>query len=120
MSNSLSYLTGLYGTTANATGSGSLLATFYGQRGQATNSSGLNPTTALALAERNMTHDVKTTAAQPMVKRDLDAFAAGVTRAKSVQQLLANPAVMKVLLTANGLGDQTATLSAPNRPLPKR
>jgi hypothetical protein len=31
-----------------------------------------------------------------------------VSKAKSVQQLLADPAVMKVLLTANGLGDQIA------------
>ncbi len=46
------------------------------------------------------------TAAQPAVKRAVDAFTAGVSSAKTVQQLLANPAVMQVLLTANGLADQ--------------
>ena len=38
--------------------------------------------------------------------RDVAAFRAGVDNAKDRRTLLANPAVMKVLLTANGLGDQ--------------
>ncbi len=40
------------------------------------------------------------------MKRAVDAFTAGVGKAKTVQQLLANPTVMQVLLTANGLADQ--------------
>jgi hypothetical protein len=102
---SLSYLTSLYNLN-NGSGSASLLATLYGFSSQGVNSFGQNPTQALAAAEKNQTQDIKMTAAQPEVKRATDAFTAAVTSAKSVQQLLANPAVMQVLLTANGLGDQ--------------
>jgi hypothetical protein len=108
MGTTLNYLTSLYGTAAADTGSWSLLATRYGYAGQSANSLGQNPVTALTSAEQKQTQSVKATAAQPEVKRAVDAFTAGVSKAKSVQQVLANPAVMKVLLTANGLGDQTA------------
>jgi hypothetical protein len=104
MGTSLSYLTSLY-AASTGTASDSLLSTIYGFA-NGTNSQGQNPVTALSAAEQGQTQDIKMTAAQPAVKRALDAFTAGVSGAKSVQQLLANPAVMQVLLTANGLGDQ--------------
>jgi Protein of unknown function (DUF1217) len=107
MGTSISYLTGLYGLNSG-TGSSSLLATLYGFAGQSTNALGQDPVQALAAAEKNQTTEVKATAAQPAIKRAVDAFTAGVNSAKSVQQLLANPAVMQVLLTANGLGDQVS------------
>jgi hypothetical protein len=62
--------------------------------------------TALLSAEQKQAQDIKLTAALPDVQRAVNAFTAGVGKAKTVQQLLANPAVMKVLLTANGLADQ--------------
>jgi hypothetical protein len=68
--------------------------------------SATNPITALGSAEVNGTKDIATTAKQPEVARDIAAFTKAVTGAKSVTQLLANPTVMKVLLTANGLGSQ--------------
>ena len=105
MSVSTSYLTTLFGT-GNGTATSDLLAAAYGFAGQTTNSIGQNPVTALSQAEQNQAKDITMTAAEPQVKRAVDAFTAGVTGAKSVQQLLANPDVMKVLLTANGLGDQ--------------
>ena len=106
MGTTLSYLTSLYSLNASTTGSGSMLATLYGYGGQSLNSPGQNPVTALLSAEQRQTQDIKVTAAQPAVKRDVDAFTAGVGSARTVQQLLANHAVMKVLLTANGLADQ--------------
>ena len=106
MGTTLSYLTSLYGTAASSTNSGNLLATLYGIGGQSVNSLGQNPVTALESAEQSQTQDIKMTAAQPAVARAISAFTAGVSSAKSVQQLLANPAVMQVLLTANGLADQ--------------
>jgi hypothetical protein len=57
-------------------------------------------------AEKNETKQVAATAAQPQVARDITAFRKAVTNAKSVNDLLSNPAAMRVLLTANGLGDQ--------------
>ena len=66
-----------------------------------------NPVTALTGAEANQTKDIATTAAEPTVARDIAAFTAAVQGATSVTQLLNNPTVLKVLLTANGLGDQT-------------
>src|SRR3984957_12810520 len=104
MGTTLSYLTSLYGTSGG-TGSDSMLATLYGFAGQ-TASSGQNPVTALTSAEQGQTKDIKATAADPAVKRAVDAFTAGVSKAKTVQQLLTNPAVMQVLMTANGLADQ--------------
>lgn len=105
MGTSLSFLTGLY-TSDTTTGSGSLLATLYGFAGQAVNASGQTPAAALAAAEKNQSKSIKATATQPAVKLTIEAFTEGVNGAKSVQDLLSNPAVMRVLLTANGLADQ--------------
>ncbi len=108
MSSTLSYLTTLYGTASSSSGTGSLLATLYGQGGPSVNPFGGNPVTALTSAELKQTQAVKATAAQPEVNRAVSAFTAAVNSAKTVKDLLANPAVMKVLLTANGLGNQVA------------
>jgi hypothetical protein len=104
MNVSLASLNSLFGYD---TGSGaSLLQTLYGSAGKTANTSGQAPSAALAAAEKYRARDVKTTAAQPEVRRAVDAFKSGVAAAKTVDQLLRNPAVMKVLLTANGLADQ--------------
>jgi len=102
MSSSLSYLTSLY---SDAFGGGSsLLDTIYGI---GTSSAGsANPVQALQSAEQNQTQDVKVTALQPMVKSAIDEFTQAVNSAQSMTQLLANPAFMNVLLTANGMSDQ--------------
>ena len=65
-----------------------------------------NPITALNNAEQNQTQDIKATAAEPAVARAIASFTAAVKSATSPQQLLSNPTVMQVLLTANGLADQ--------------
>ena len=101
MGTTLSYLTSLYGTsTGTSTGADSMLATLYGLAGQTTNSFGQNPATALKSAEQNQTQDIRMTAQQPAVLRAVNAFKAGVSSAKTVKQLLANPAVMQS--TAHG------------------
>jgi hypothetical protein len=105
MGTTLSYLTSLY-SAGSGTGADSMLAALYGFAGQTGSSSGQNPVTALTSAEQGQTKDIKATAAEFAVKRAVDAFTAGASKAKTVQQLLANPAVMQVLLTANGLADQ--------------
>lgn len=105
MGTTLSYLTALYGVNTNNQGAGGTLATLYGYPAQPTGS-GQNPVTALLSAEQKQTQEIKRTAALPEVQRAVNAFTAGVTKAKTVQQLLANPAVMKVLMTSNGLADQ--------------
>ena len=102
MSGLQSYLPSLFN---NASGGGlTLLDTLYGI-GTAPGGSG-NPVQALQSAERNQTQDVKITAAKPMVTAAIGAYTAAVNSAKSVTQLLANPAFMNVLLTANGMADQ--------------
>lgn len=68
--------------------------------------SGGNPVLALAQAEKNQAKQVAAEAKKPEVQRDVAAFRKAVAGAKDVKSLLANPAVQKVLLTANGLGDQ--------------
>jgi hypothetical protein len=123
MSISATYLPSLFSGLTGA--SGSLLGTLYGIGGQAMNRSGQTPVEALESAEQNETQDVKAAAAEPTVQHAIAAFTAGVQRATSVTQLLNNPGVMQVLLTANGLADQipytalarkalTSSLSDPN------
>ncbi|HEX5328502.1 MAG TPA: DUF1217 domain-containing protein [Acetobacteraceae bacterium] len=109
MSGTISFLpgllSGLFPTSSN-TGAASLLSVLYGSGSQTTNALGQNPITALQQAEQNETQDVKATAAQPAVQRDVQAFVKAVQTATTPQQLLDNPSAMKVLLTANGLADQ--------------
>ena len=71
--------------------------------------SGGNPILALNQAEKNQTKDIAAEAKTPEVQRDVAAFRKAVAGAKDVKTLLANPAVQKVLLTANGLGDQVGS-----------
>ena len=90
--------------STDSSSSGSILQALYG--GGGTSSSPADSLSALTQAEQNQTKDIAQVAAQTDVARDLAAFKAGVASATSPSQLLANPAVLKVLLTANGLGDQ--------------
>ena len=59
-----------------------------------------NPILDEKLAEQNQTKDIAIQAKDPGVMRDLAAFT------KDLNTALKNPDVLKVLLTANGLGDQ--------------
>ena len=102
MSTSLSYLTTLFADSVS--GGSSLLDTIYGIGGSSAGST--DPVQALQQAEQNQTQDVKITAAQPAVNVAIAAFTKAVNGATSMTQLLANPAFMNVLLTANGMSDQ--------------
>jgi hypothetical protein len=95
------YLPALY---SGSSPGGSLLATLYGQNAATPGST--NPLAALAQAQTGETKQVALVAAEPQVKRDLAAFTAALATAKTPAQFLANPEVLKVLLTANGLADQ--------------
>ncbi len=102
MSGSLSYLPSLLGTISGT--SDSLLSAIYGYGNSL--ETGQSAVTALANAQKNETHEVTATAQQPSVQRAIANFTKAVTSATSVKQLLANPSVMNVLLTANGMKDQ--------------
>ena len=82
--------------------SSSLLATLAG----GTISSG-NPIAALQTALATETKGVAAAAAVPQTQREIAAFRTAVATAKTPAALLANPDARRVLLTANGLGDQT-------------
>jgi hypothetical protein len=92
----------------------SLTQTLYGQGGP---KSSLSVSQALRSAELNQTRDVKVTAAQPEIKRATERFAAAVKSATSVTALLKSPAVMEVLLTANGLGDRISATALARKAL---
>jgi hypothetical protein len=102
----------------------SLLDTIYGIGGAA-GSSLTNPIAALQTAQATETQQVAATARQPAVKMALSTFTKAVNAATSLDQLLSNPNVMNVLLTASGMSDQvgytalakdvlTSNLSDPN------
>jgi Protein of unknown function (DUF1217) len=107
-----SYLPTLYGSVS---GGDSLLATLYGQGAKTPNAT--NPIAALVQAQTGEPRQVALVAAEPAVKRDLQQFTAALAKAKTPADLLANPAALKVLLTANGLGDQTAYTALATRAL---
>ena len=92
-------------TTAGSSSGDQVLNALYGINGT-TGASQRNPIPALTAAEQNQTKEIATTAQQPQIARDIAAFNSAVAIAKDPATLLKNPAVMKVLLTANGLGDQ--------------
>lgn len=83
-----------------------LSAAYSGTIGVTAGASTENPVTALQVAENNQARDVKAEAQQPAAERDIAAFTKAVTKATSVKQLLSNPTVMTILLTANGLGSE--------------
>lgn len=93
---------GAVSNSGNSAGA-SLLATIDGNVGNGGVGAG-NPVLALQVAERNQTQDIAATAAQPSVARDIAAFNQAVSTATTPQQLLSNPAALRVLLTASGLG----------------
>ena len=85
---------------------GNILDELYGYSTSGTGTTETNPVAALDEAEKDETKDIATTAAEPAVARAISTFAAAVKSASSPEQLLSNPTVMQVLLTANGLADQ--------------
>jgi hypothetical protein len=106
-----SYLPSLFAgivsdSTSNA--ASSLLSILDGTSTQATSASATNPVTALTMAQKDEAQEIKTTSQEPAVQREIAAFTKAVQTATSPQQLLKNPTVLQVLLTANGLGDQTS------------
>jgi len=105
MVTTINYLSLLYGNIASTSG-GDLLAISQGLGTGMQSASGADAIAALNAAEQNQAKKIATTAKEPEVARDIAAFRAGVAKAKTAAALLADPAVMKVLLTANGLGDQ--------------
>jgi hypothetical protein len=62
-----------------------------------------NPITDLKLAQNEETTGVTQEAQQPTVANAITAFKTAVANAPNIQTALLNPAVQKVLLTANGL-----------------
>jgi hypothetical protein len=65
--------------------------------------------TDLKIAQANQTGDIAQEAKLPQVSRAIAAFQSGVQKATSIQQALANPNVMQVLLTANNLSGYITT-----------
>ncbi len=93
----------LFNTDDSGSGVSGLLSTINGGGSTVSN---VNPVTALQTAEANSTADIAQTAADPTVARDIATFRSKVASATSPAQLLQDPTVLQVLLTANGLGDQ--------------
>ncbi len=107
MSISQSYLLGLFSSAGSASSSDlSLLNAAYGIGTATSSGTGADPVQALATAQQTETSAVKQTAATPAVQTAIAQFTKAVNSATSVSGMLANPAVMNVLLTAGGMTDQ--------------
>ncbi|MGC9269737.1 DUF1217 domain-containing protein [Acidiphilium sp.] len=124
-SNLSTLFSAISGTGSTANSAASLVSIAQGSVTAATTgASSENPIVALQVAQRNQTQDIKNEALQPAVQRQIAAFTKAVNSATSVKQLLSNPTVLNVLLTANGLGSeagypalaQKALMSNPSDP----
>lgn len=62
-----------------------------------------DPLVALKDAEKNGAAQIAAKAREPQIAREIDAFVKGVLKAGTVDELLADPKAMKVLLGAGGL-----------------
>ena len=100
-----SYLPSLYGA---GSGGDSLLASLYGYGSRQSSAGTVNPIAALTQAKAGEAKQVALTARDPAVRRDITQFTQALTRARTPGDLLSDPVALKVLLTANGLGDQVA------------
>ncbi len=94
----------LFDNVGSSSSSDNLLSIVYGN--SAGSAAGSNPIAALKSAEANSSQDIAQTAAQPAVAREIATFRSLVASATSPASLLQDQTVLKVLLTANGLGDQ--------------
>lgn len=97
-SNTVSLLQSFNGSSSSR----SLFDTIYGGG----SASSADPVAALTAAEKNQTKAIDKQAKDPQTKRDIDHFTEALAKAKDIKSLLADPIARKVLLTANGLGDQ--------------
>lgn len=102
--------------TAGGTEQSSLLDALYGT-GQARKNYSATPLIALRNAEKNQVKLVATTAKDPAVARDVAAFRKAVAAAKTPADLLKDPRALKVLLSANGLGEFTDATALATRAL---
>ena len=66
-----------------------------------------DPVSNLITAEKNQTKDIALQQKDPQTARDISHFLSVVKTAPDLKTLLSDPIAAKVLLTANGLGDQT-------------
>lgn len=82
------------------------LGALYGGRAAAAYGTGGNPIAALRQAVAGQARGIAAVAKQPEVQRDIAAFRKAAAGAADPRALLADPAARRVLLTANGLGDQ--------------
>ena len=95
----------LFASSDSSSSSASLLSVLYPAAGSGGAGSS-DPVAALQNATADSVKDIAQTAAEPAVARDIATFRSAVASATSPAQLLQNPTVLKVLLTANGLGGQ--------------
>jgi len=103
----LSALTLAYGLLPRASGGGDIASIYFGASGSSgAPFSATNAHVALKQAEANEAKQLEQAAKDPVLQRELARYERVVKEAKSVDDVLKDPVARKVLLTANGLGDQ--------------
>lgn len=90
---------------SGSSSSDTLLAIAQGQTFSGSSAPQRDPLVVLRDAEKNGAKQIAAKAKEPYVAREIDAFVKGVLKAGSVDDLLNDPKVMKVLLAASGLED---------------
>ena len=98
----------LFSSTASSNSTSILEALYGGTPASTTGTSSLDPIQALQNAQTNQKADIGAEAKVPTVALQVAAFTKAVQSATSVKSLLTNPEFLKVFLTANGLGSQSA------------
>lgn len=94
-----------------------LLTTLFGGNTNRANASLAQAVAALRQADVNEPRELRAKSREPGVARDVAAFTSAVREARTVQDILRNPAARRVLLTASGLGDQINNTALVDRAL---
>jgi hypothetical protein len=90
-------------TNTSSSATDTLLSLSLNRSGSTTQSTQSDPVAVLKDAEKNSAKQIAAKASEPQIKREVEAFVKGVVKAKTVDELLADPNVTKVLLATNGL-----------------
>lgn len=96
----------MFSGTSSSTAGDTLVSLLQSKtNGTSTTAAQRDPIVVLKEAEKNSAKQIIAKSNEPQTRREISDFVKAVNKAKTVDDLLADPKAMKVLLTANGLED---------------
>ena len=100
---SSSLVSQLFSGTSSSSASASILSVLQSRTSGACSAAQLDPIAVLKDAEKNGAKQIIAKSNEAQIRHEIADFVKGVAKARTVDDLLADPKALKVLLTANGL-----------------